>query len=156
RLVIAAVVEIAGRDLVGKILRPNEIHASELNRVEAELVDRRVHHPLDDEVGDLGAEAAIRALLALVGEHGGYIEVDAPDAVWPADLGQRVAMMPDPVLEISAVIIEHLAAQADHAVVGVERELDVVDSVRAVVVTGGEIVDAILDVFDRPAADARE
>jgi hypothetical protein len=96
--------------------------------VDAELVDRRVHHPLDDEVGDLGAEAAVGALRALVGQHRGDVEVDAANAVWPDDLRQRVAVMADSVLEIGPIIVEHLAAQPDHPVVGVERELGVVDA----------------------------
>ena len=64
--------------------------------------------------------------------------------------------MADPELEIRAVVVEHLAAQADHPVLGVERELGIVDAVRAMIVAGGEIVDAVLDVFDRPATGPRE
>src|SRR5215510_9673077 len=154
--VITAVVKIAGRDFVGKILRPDKIHAPELDRVETELVDRRIHHPLDDEVGDLRAESAIGALLALVGQHRGDLQVDAADPIWPDDLRQRIAVMADAVLEIGAVVVEHLAAKANHPVVSIERELGIVDAVGAVVVAGGEIVDAVLDVLDRPAADARQ
>ena len=95
-------------------------------------------------------------MLALVGQHRGDVEVDAANAVWPDDLRQRVAVMADSVLEIGPIIVEHLAAQPDHPVVGVERELGVVDAVGAVIIAAGEIVDAVFDVLDRPAADARQ
>ena len=95
-------------------------------------------------------------MLALVGQHRGDVEVDAADAVRPDDLRQRVAVMADAELEVGAVVVEHLAAQPDHPVVGVERELGVVDAVGAVIVAAVMIVDAVLDVLDRPAADARE
>ena len=156
RAVIAAVVEIAGRDLVGKFFRPDEILAAEFDRIETELVDRRVHHPFDHEVGDLGAESTIGALLALVGQYRGNVQIDAADAIRPDDLRQRIAVVADAELEVRAVIVEHLAAQADHPVLAVERELGVVDAVRAMIVAGRDVIDAVLDVFDRPATDAGE
>ena len=127
--VVAAVVEIAGRDEVRKILGLDQVLAPELDRVEAELVDRGVRQALDHEVRDLGAEAAIGALLALVGQHRGDVDLDAADLVRPDDLRERVAVMADPELEIGAVVVDHLAAQAGHAAVRIERELGVVDPI---------------------------
>ena len=121
-----------------------------------ELVDRGIDQALDHEVRDLGAEAAIGALLALVGEHGGDVDLDAADLVGADDLRERVAVMADAELEIGAVVVDHLAAQAGHPAVRVERQLGVVDPVGAVVVGGGDVVDPVLDVFDRPAGRARQ
>src|SRR5215510_5797584 len=101
------------------------------------------------------AKSAIGALLALVGQYRDDLQVDAADPIWPDDLRQRIAVMADAVLEIGAVVVEHLAAKTNHPVVGVERELGIVDAVGAMIVAGGEIVDAVLDVLDRPAGDAR-
>ena len=153
--IVAAVVEIAGRDLIGKLVRLDEIVAPEPDRIEAELLDGGVHDPLDHEVRHLGAEAAAGALLAFVGEDGVDLGADGADLVRADGLRKTVAVRAEAVLEIGAVVVDDLVAQRRHPVVGVERKLDVVDAVRAVIVAGGDVVDPVLDIFDRAAGGAR-
>ena len=131
--IVAAVVEIAGRDLIGKLVRPDEIVAAEPDRIEAELLDRGVHDPLDHEVRHLGAEAAAGALLALVGEDGIDLGAHGADLVGADGLRETVAVGPQAVLEVGAVVVHHLVAQRGHPVAGVKRKLDVVDAVRSVI-----------------------
>ena len=76
--IVAAVVEVAGRDLIGKFVRLDEIVAPELDRVEIKLVDGGIDDPLDHEVRHFGAETPAGALLAFVGEDG--IDLRAPTA----------------------------------------------------------------------------
>ena len=52
------------------------------------------------------AEAAIGALLALVGQHGGQIDLDAVDAVGTHALGERVAVLADAELQIGAKVVD--------------------------------------------------
>ena len=107
--------------------------APELDRVEVELVDRGVDQALDHEIRDLGAEAAIGALLALVGQHRGDVGPRrCGSGTARRSARERVAVMADAELEVGAVIVDHLAAPGRSAPVGVERELGLVDRSRAV------------------------
>ncbi len=63
-------------------------------------------------------------------------------------------MVADAELEIGAVVVDDLAAQAGHPAVRIERQFCVVDAVGAVVVAGGEVVDPVFHVFDRTAGRA--
>ena len=65
-LVVAAVVDVPRRRPVGKLVRADQVAAADLDAVEAEVVRGQVDKPLEHPVGDLGAEAAIGALLVLV------------------------------------------------------------------------------------------
>jgi hypothetical protein len=47
-VVVAGVVDETGRRQVGELLGPDEVLQPELGRVDAELVGRPVHQPLDD------------------------------------------------------------------------------------------------------------
>jgi hypothetical protein len=66
-----------------------------------------------------------------------------------------VAVRSQVVLETGAVVVHHLVAQRRHPVIGVEGKLDVVDAVRSVIIARGDVVDAVLDVFDRASTRAR-
>ena len=114
--IVAAVVEIAGRDLIGKFVRPDEIVAPERDRIEIEFVDGGVHDPLDHEVRHFGAETAAGALLAFVGEDGIDLGADRADFVGADGLRKTVAVRAEAVLEIGAVIVHDLVAQRGHPV----------------------------------------
>ena len=153
--IIAAVVQVAGRDLIRKLLRPDEIGAAERDRIEAEFVDSGIDHALDHEIRDFGAETAAGALLAFVGEDRIDFRTDRADLVGTDGLRKPVAVGAEPVLKIGAVIIDDPVAQRRHVLIGVDRQFRVVDAVGAVIVARRDVVDAVLDVFDRPAARAR-
>ena len=125
------------------------------DRIEIELVDSGVHDPLDHEVRHFRAEAAAGALLAFVGEDRIDLGTDGADLVRPDGLRKAVAVRAEAVLEIGAVVVDDFVAQRRHPVVGVERELDVVGAIRAVIVASGDVVDPVLDIFDRAAGGAR-
>ena len=121
------------------------------DRIEIELIDGGVHDPLDHEVRHLGAEAAAGALLAFVGEDGIDLGADGADLVRADGLRKTVAVRAQAVLEIGAVIVDDFVAQRRHPIVGVKRKLDVVGAIRAVIVASGDVVDPVLDIFDRAA-----
>ena len=156
RLVVAAVVDVAGRDLVGELVGPDEVLAANLRRVHSEFLGRGIDHALQHEVGDLGAEPPVRALLALVGQHRGQGDLSAPDPVGAGELGRRVAVVAHPELEIGAVVVDHLHPEARDGAVVHDRDLHVVDAVRPVVVAARDVVDAVLEVLDRPPGGAGE
>ena len=128
----------------------------ERDPIDAELVGSRVHQPFDDEVRDLGAEAAIGALLALVGQHGGQIDLDAVDAVGTHALRERVAVLADAELQIGAIVVDDPGLQAEQRAIALERELGVVDAVRRVVVAARGVVDPVFHELDRPPHRARQ
>ena len=69
-LVVAAVVDVPGRGAVRELAGRDQVAAADLDAVEAELARGHVDEALEHPVGDLGAEAAVGALLVLVRQHG--------------------------------------------------------------------------------------
>ena len=63
-------------------------------------------------------------------------------------------MMADAELEIGAVIVDDPAFESSHQPL-LDGQLDIVDAVATMGVAGRDVVDPILDVFDRAAACAR-
>ena len=155
-LIVAAVVHVAGRHDVGELVLLDQVQPTHLHRVDAELLASRVDQALDHEIADLGAEAAIGPLLALVGEHGGEIDLDAVDLVGAGHLRHGVAVLADAVLEVGAVVVDHLEPHAQHRAVALQRELGVVEAVGPVGVAARHVVDAVFQILDRPAGGAGE
>ncbi len=130
--------------------------APERDAIHLQLVRGRVGHALQHPVGDFRTEAAVGALLALVGQHRHELHRHAVDAIGPDDLAQRVAVGAVTVLQVRAVVVDHLEAQRQHRAVALERELAAVDAVRAVVVAAHGVVEPVLHELHRPAAGASE
>ena len=63
-------------------------------------------------------------------------------------------MRAEAVLEIGAIVVDDFVAQCRHPVVFVERKLHIVDAIGAVIVARGDVVDPVLDIFDRAACNA--
>ena len=61
--------------------------------------------------------------------------------------------VPNAELDVGAVVVDHVQPKPGEDTVRVDRELDVVGALRAVVVAAGEIVEAVLHVLDRAAHD---
>ena len=79
----------------------------------------------------LGAEAAVRALLVLVGEDRGERVLDVLDPVGADDLRERVAVRAGAELEVRAVVVDAVDPQRAEGAVVVEGELGVVVSDRS-------------------------
>ena len=101
------------------------------------------------EVGDLGPEPAVGALLALVRQHRSQVDLPASDAVRARELGRCIAVVAHSELEIGAVVVDHLHPQAGNRAVVHHRDFHVVDPVRPVVVAARNVVDTILEELDR-------
>ena len=69
-VVVAGVVDVAGRDEVRELAGGMKFLPADLDRVHAQLAGGLVDHLLEHPVVDLGAEAAVGALLVLVGQRG--------------------------------------------------------------------------------------
>ena len=115
-----------------------------------------VDEPLDHPVADLGAEAAVGALLVLVREDRGERVLDVLDAVRPDDLRERVAVRAGAELQVRAVVVDARDAHRLERAVVVERERGVVLAVGAAVVVVRDVRGAILDVLHGTAGDHRE
>ncbi len=111
--ITAAVVHVAGRNDVRKLVRLNEIAAPQFDAIHAQLIRRRIDQPLDDEVGNLGAEPAVGTLLALVGQRGDQRHLNTADPIGPGDLRHSVAVRAVAVLQVRAVVICHREAQRE-------------------------------------------
>ena len=155
-LVVAAVVDVPGRRPVGELVGADEVLAADLDAVHAELAGRHVDEPLQHPVRALGAEAAVRPLLVLVGEDGRQRVLHVLDAVGPDDLGERVAVRARAELEVCAVVVDAADAQRAERAVVVEGELGVVPAIGAGVVVVRDVRDAVLDVLHRLPDELRE
>ena len=89
----------------------DQVAAADLDAVHAELARRHVDEPLEHPVRDLGAEAAVRALLVLVRQHRGERVLDVLDPVGADDLRERVAVRAGAELEVGAVVVDAVDAQ---------------------------------------------
>ena len=156
RLVVAAVVDVARGDEIRELVLADEVRAADLGRVDLQLARGEVDHPLEHPVVDLGAEAAVGALLTFVRQHGLDSVLDAPDSVGTGDLGERVAVVADAELDVGAVVVDRLDPQALHRPVAHHCQLDLVDPIGAVVVAVGDVVDPVLDEFDRSPRELRQ
>ena len=154
--IIAAVIHIAGRDQIGELIGLDKIHAPDVDRIHAELRRRAVDQAFDDEIGDLGAEAAIGALLAFVGEHRFKFDLDRVDGIGADALREGIAMLADAELKIGAVIVDDVGPEAEERAIVFYRQLGVIDPVGAVRVAAGGVVDTVFHEFDRPADCARQ
>ncbi len=125
-------------------------------RSSAEILRREVDEALDHPVADLGAEAAVGALLVLVREDRGERVLDVLDPVRPDDLRERVAVRARAELEVRAVVVDARDAHRLERAVVVEGERGVVVAVGAAVVVVRDVRDAILDVLHGAAGDHRE
>ena len=84
----------------------DQVAAADLDAVDAEVARGHVDEPLEHPVRDLGAEAAVGALLVLVRQHGGERVLDVLDPVGPDDLRERVAVRAGAELEVGAVVVD--------------------------------------------------
>ena len=91
---------------------PDQVAPPDLDAVEAELARRHVDEPLEHPVRDLGAEAAVGALLVLVRQHGSERVLDVLDPVRADDLGERVAVGARAELEVRAVVVDAVIRSA--------------------------------------------
>ena len=117
RLVVAAVVRVAGRDLVRELLGPDEVPPPDLGALEPELVRGGVDEPLEDEVAGVGARPAEEALLDLVRQHALDPVAQAADPVRAGRLRQRVAVLAVGELEVGAVVVDDVELQREELAV---------------------------------------
>ncbi len=155
-LVVAAVVDVPGRRPVRERAGGDQVAPADLDAVEVEVARGHVDEPLEDPVRDLGAEAAVGALLVLVRQHGGQRVLDVLDPVRPDDLGERVPVGAGAELEVGAVVVDARDPQRLELAVVVERERGLVAAVGAAVVVVDDVRAAILDVLHRLADEHRE
>ena len=158
RVIVARIVFPAERGLIGELLALDEVLHAEVDRVHAELLRHDVHRALD-RIGDLGhaERAAIGdAARRLVG-------VDAVDREMRdgkiVGAGDDVGEAGRPFRGVGAgvegaVVGEDVNAQRRHPAVARRRDFG-----RHVIVAGErgrrQILDAVLDPFDRQAGDDR-
>src|SRR5690349_9076470 len=102
-------------------------------------LDELLEHP----IVDLGAQAAVCALLVLVGQHGSYPVADTADRVRPDDLGERVPVVADPELDVGAVVVEVVDVDGGEDTLAGHGEADVVVAIGPVVVAVGHVVHAV-------------
>ena len=152
--IIAAVVKIAGRDLIGKLVRLDEIVVPEADRIGDEaFVDQRPRSARSPVRPLPRAEAAAGALLAFVGEDRINLGTHTARILYgPTVCEEEIAVpLPRAVLEISTVVVDDLVAQRRHPATRVEREkIHVVGAIERVIVASGDVVDPVLDIFGNP------
>jgi len=103
-----------------------------------------------------GAGAAEHPLLAFVGQDALHRVLEAPHSVRPGHLGERVAVRAVAELEVRAVVVHDLDADAlEDAVLG-DGQLGVVEAVTRQVFGGDEVVDAVLHELHGPARSLGE
>ena len=150
--IVAAVVVVAGRDLVGELLRPDQVLPPHVDGRHPELPRRGVDQRLEHPVVHLRAGPAVDHLLTLVGQHGLERDLHAPDGVGPRHLREVVPVRGLAELEVGAVVVDHVDPQAQEAAVRRDRQFGVVDPVRGVTVGGRQVVDPVLHELHRPPA----
>ena len=149
---LAAVIDEAGRGLVGHGRGRDEVAAAELGGPEARLARRDVDDALDQIARLRAAGAAIGVDRRGVGEHALDPHINRRDGV---DAGQhgharRGRDEGREERQIGAEIGDGLDPERQDAAVGVERQLGMADMVAALDV-GEEALGALGGPFDRPA-----
>jgi hypothetical protein len=149
-LVVAGIVQAAGRRAVGKRIGGNEIAADHIERVLAQLDGNRMHHSFQREMDLRRPEAAHRSGRGLVGRNNIDCFLHRRDGIGAGAEGMR----PDGRCrhgraQIGAVIVPVMVPKRQHPpVLGIGR-CDPAGPVGHGV-GGGEVLQAILDPFDRP------
>ena len=157
-LVVARVVLEAGRRVVRELLRPDEVLAAQLGRIDVELVGRGLDQPLDQVRGLGDAErAAVRdASRRLVRVRAVGDDVRRRDVVRAGDDVEepRAELRRLRVRVRVALVGEHLHAQPRHLPLARERELGVhVEVAREA--GRDQVAGAVLDPLHRPADQQR-
>jgi hypothetical protein len=85
-LVVTTVVDVPRRRPVGELVGADQVAAADLDAIHPELARGEVDEALEHPVADLGTEAAVGALLVLVGQDRRERVLDVLDRVRADDL----------------------------------------------------------------------
>ena len=123
--IIAGIVKRAGRRMVGKFLRRNEIAADDVERIEIELHRDALHQPLQRQIKLRPAKAADQARRHFVGEHDAVGHLDIGDVVGAGHRAVHAVERPrHRRAQKRAVILELIEFQPENAAVVGDRGLD--------------------------------
>ena len=157
-LVAAAVVFVARGDRVGKLVRSNEVAASELRWIDVQMPRGDIHHLLEDEEVRRWAKAAIGKGRELVRGHQGEVILGHRNGVGPREGGQRLGGTDRGVaLSRGAEIVDEFHPQAGDLGLCIDGERGLVVAIPRLAAARGEVLHAVFDPFDRsPAGFAGE
>ena len=153
--IVAGIVQRAGRGAVREFSRRDQIAPDHVERIELELDRDARDEPLQGEIKLRAAEAANEARRHFVGEHDAVCHLDVCDVVGAGHRAvHAVERSRHRRAQKRAVIFELIELEREDAAVVGDRRLDFGNPVRPG--TGGnQMLDAILDPFDRAAGDFR-
>ncbi len=151
RVIVAAVVGAAARDLIGKLLLADKVAAAHFDTRQAhgrgDLVDRG----LDRVIGRRLAEAAHGFLHGLVGGHGLRPVLHAFDSVRADDGADRLAQLKRRTSGIGAGIVQRADLHRFDDAVIVEGDIDVENALRSVRIAAAHVLQPVFDQTHRPA-----
>ena len=139
---------------IRKLVLADQIAPADFQAIEPQLLGELVHRALDGEAGLRPAASAVGRHLD--GRRVDRLELD-PDvgnAVGPGDRGRSDLRDRDAVRDECAGVVQEAVAQPDDFAGLQRRQLDLVN-LRALVRRAEEILDPVLDVFDRPSEPHR-
>ncbi len=137
-------------DLIRKLVRLNEVAATNLDAVEPQLggdrIERSLHH-----------EAGVRAARAAIGRRGNRVGVQVAEshavvghAIRPGDLRGGDDRKDDSVRRVGAAVVDEVVVEREHAPVVVEAHLDLVH-LPAFLIDRCEMLLAVLGPLDGSA-----
>ena len=141
------------REPIGHLVFGDQIAAPELDRVEAKLSRRDIEQALAKEIGLDAPRSAISSRRRLVGHRQRNVDADVGNAVGPREHLRNVARSGRPVgADVCALVAPGMAAQGKDRTVAVARDLQLAGGL-AGMVGGEEMLSAVFDPLDRPAAE---
>ncbi len=133
----------------------DQIAAPECDAIDAELAGGDVEQALAKEIGLVAARPAVGSRRRLVGHHQGDLDADIRNAIGPAQYLRDVARGGRAIgADIGALIGGGAAAQRQDGAVAFAGDLELTVGI-AGMIGGHEMLAAILDPLDRPAAAPR-
>ena len=147
-LVVAAVVDRAGRIDPGELVGLDHVHGAQLDRVQAETASELVHQALVGEVHLRLPVPSVRPDRGLVRDDHSALDEAVVDLVRPVEHDRRELRRPEGGVQAAEVVGVHVGHRND-AAVGLRSDAVVVDGL-ARVRGCAEVLEAILDEPDGP------
>ena len=154
-VVVAGIQQAAGRRAIGKRIRRHEVAPDDLDRIDLQFDGDALHQPFQRVIDLRTAEAAIEPGRRLVGQDDAVAYQDVTDGVGAGQVAVHAVKRgrlrrPD----MGADIFELVPGERRDAAVGRDRRLQRHDAVGRRD-RRGEMLEPILDPFDRPSAHPR-